>query len=251
VGDDRRRPQRDPIVLVVDYDGADDLVGDYVENLSTGGTFVRTDRELEPHTAVELVLAFPGLMQPIRLAGVVRWARPPSSVDGDPGVAIEFTGMDEGGRAELDEVFAAIERRDPRYVGKLLRVLLAEDNPHMARLIRDGLSSSAAQFGERVVFEFCESADGREALALCRAYRFHVAIIDIYLPSLDGASVIRELRSDPGLCKLPIIAVSAGGPLARQAALDAGADLFLGKPMRLRQVVDSMRQLVDVGRTHG
>lgn len=250
MGDDRRNP-RAPIVLVVDYDSADDLIGDYVENLSSGGTFVRTERELAAGTAVDLVLKFPGLRRPIHLAGVVRWVRPPSSAEGEPGVAIEFSGMDGDDRAELDEVFAAIERRDPRYVGKLLRVLLAEDNRYMARLIRDGLASSAGQFGERVMFEFCESADGLEALALCRAYRFHAAIIDIHLPNLDGASVIRELRADPGLCDLPIIAVSTGGEAARQTALDAGADLVLAKPMRLRQVVDSMRQVVDFRRLAG
>ena len=32
-------------MLIVDYDGADDLLGDYSENLSAGGTFIRTERE--------------------------------------------------------------------------------------------------------------------------------------------------------------------------------------------------------------
>lgn len=240
---DGRRQKRDPIVLVVDYEGVDDLVGDYAENLSTGGTFVRTDRELALGTRVQLVLSFPGLVQPIRLDGVVRWARPPSRADGEPGVAIQFTNMEGDARAALEQVIAAIKRRDPDYVGTLLRVLVAEDNPHLVRLIREGLPRSASEFGERVVFEVCDSPSGREALAMCREQRFHAAIIDMYLPELDGASVIRELRSDPGLRDLPILAVSAGGPRARQAALDAGADLFLGKPMRLSQVVESLRRL--------
>jgi uncharacterized protein (TIGR02266 family) len=231
--------------LVIDYDGADDLIGDYAENLSTGGTFVRTERELSLGTPVQLLLSFPALVRPIRLDGVVRWARPATSADGEPGIAIEFTGMAGEARLELDETIAAIERRDPGYVGKLVRVLVAEDNPHMARLIREGLPRSAADLGDGVVFEFCETADGREALALCRARPFQAAIIDIYLPVLDGATLIRELRADPHLRELPIIAVSAGGELARKAALEAGADLFLGKPMRLRQVVDSMRALLD------
>ena len=245
MGDDRRRQQRDPIVLVVDYDGADDLIGDYTENLSSGGTFIRTERELEPGTPVELVLSFPGLVRPIRLAGRVRWARPPSSADGDAGVGIEFTRMEGESRDELEGVIAAIGRRDPDYIGKLVRVLVVEDNPYMARLIRDGLSSCASEFGDRVVFDFCETSNGREALELCRARRFDAAIIDIYLPVLDGATVIRELRSDPAAANLPIIAVSAGGVQARKVALAAGADLFLGKPMRLRQIIDSMRQLFD------
>jgi uncharacterized protein (TIGR02266 family) len=243
VGDDRRRTEREPIVLVVDYDGADDLVGDYAENLSSGGTFVRSERALEPGTAVQLVLSFPGLVQPIRLDGAVRWVRGPTHDGGDPGLGIDFVRLDGEAREQLEAVIAAIARRDPDYVARLVRVLVVEDNPHMIRLIRDGLSGSAGEFGDRVAFEFHVSSDGREALALCRAKHFDAAIIDIYLPVLDGASVIRELRTDPCLRGLPIIAVSAGGAVAQKAALAAGADLFLGKPMRLRQVVDSMRAL--------
>jgi uncharacterized protein (TIGR02266 family) len=245
VGDDRRRTERDPIVLIVDYDGADDLIGDYSENLSGGGTFIRTERELAPGTAVRLVLSFPGLVRPIRLDGVVRWARPASRADGEPGIGIEFPGLQGEARAELEAVMSAIGRRDPDYVGRLVRVLVVEDNPHMVRLIREGLASCAGEFGSGVVFDFSETANGREALEMCRAQRFDAAIIDIYLPGLDGASLIRELRADPRSRDLPIIAVSAGGAPAERAALAAGADLFLSKPMRLRQVIDSMKQLFE------
>ena len=112
----------------------------------------------------------------------------------------------------------------------------------------EGLTGSSAQFGDRVVFQFCESANGREALEACRAQPFDAAIIDIYLPIMDGAQVIAALRSDTELAAMPIIAVSAGGSPARDAALKAGADLFLDKPMRLRQVIESMRKLMELER---
>ena len=48
--------------------------------------------------------------------------------------------------------------------------------------------------------------------------------------------------------KLPIIAVSAGGDRARQFAMTAGADFFLDKPMRLRQIIETMQQLLDLTR---
>ncbi len=242
---DKRSEVRTPVTLIVDYDGADDFLGDYTENLSRGGTFVRTERELAPGTEVELVLSFPGLVRPIHLDGVVRWTRGAESGEEEHGVGLEFTGLDGDRRSELERVIAAIARRDPDHVGELVRVLVVEDNPHMARLIRDGLAASAGEFGDRVAFDFSTTGDGRAALDLCRTRRFDAAIIDIYLPGLDGASLIRELRSDPCLRDLPVIAVSAGGPMAERTALDAGADLFLGKPMRLRQVVDSMRTLFE------
>jgi CheY-like chemotaxis protein len=86
--------------------------------------------------------------------------------------------------------------------------------------------------------------NGREALDLLRAEPFDALIIDVYLPVIDGAHVIEKVRTVLGMKSLPIIAVSAGGPGAREAALGAGADIFLDKPMRLRQIVDTMRQLM-------
>ena len=139
MGDDRRREHREPVVLVVDYDGADDLVGDYTENLSTGGTFIHTERDLEAGTAVQLVLSFPGLVHPIPIDGVVRWARGAVPGGDEPGIGIEFVRMDDESRYRLEQVIAAIARRDPTYVGRIVKVLVVEDNPHVARLIREGL----------------------------------------------------------------------------------------------------------------
>lgn len=64
------------------------------------------------------------------------------------------------------------------------------------------------------------------------------------LPVLDGVKVIDHARGDLGLIDLPIIAISAAGEAARDFTLAAGANLYLSKPMRLREVLDSMRQLV-------
>lgn len=242
MGDDRRRETREPVVLVVDYDGADDLIGDYTENLSTGGTFIHTERALEIGTEVQLVLSFPGIVHPIPIDGVVRWTRERDG--GEPGIGIEFVRMDDEAKGRLEQVMDAIARRDPSYVGRVVKVLVVEDNPHVARLIREGLAGSTAHFGDQVSFQFCESSNGRDALEMCRSQPFDAAIIDIYLPIMDGAQVIAALRSDTELAAMPIIAVSAGGSPARDAALKAGADLFLDKPMRLRQVIESMQRLM-------
>ena len=69
-------------------------------------------------------------------------------------------------------------------------------------------------------------------------------IVDVYLPVIDGAKVIATARGELGLVSLPIIAVSAGGDTARRSALDAGANIFLDKPMRLRQVIDTIQKLL-------
>jgi uncharacterized protein (TIGR02266 family) len=229
------------VVLCVEYDGADDLIGDYTDNLSLGGTFVATGRDLASGTDVRLLLSFPGLLEPIALDGVVRWSRG----DGDPGVGIEFT---EGpAQRRLAAIVERVRAGDPRVVSRLIRILVVEDNPHVANLIRDGLHGSAKRHGDELAFVFRTAVNGQEALALLRGEPFDAMICDVYLPVVDGAHVIATARNELGLTGLPIIAVSAGGEAARLAAVSAGADIFLDKPMRLRPVMETMRALIGLG----
>jgi uncharacterized protein (TIGR02266 family) len=242
MGDERRREPREAISLVVEYDDSEDLLGDYTENLSTGGTFVHTDRDLPIGTTVRLMLSFPGLLRPIALAGTVRWLRD----DGDArGVGIEFSDYDARVRVELAALIAGIRGKSPELVRRVVRILVVEDNPHVARFIRDGLSASEAL--RPLTFEFVTENDGRAALQRLERESLDAAIVDMYLPVMDGSHLIAHIRRDPKLRALPVIAVSAGGSSAREAALQAGADLFLDKPMRLRQIIESMGRLIGLG----
>jgi uncharacterized protein (TIGR02266 family) len=237
--DDKRRSDREPVTLVVDYDDADDMVGDYTENLSTGGTFVSTSRALPIGTRVHLSLGFPGLLESIAIEGTVRWTREESDARG---AGIEF---EPGpGKDQLAAVVDRIRRRDPRTVSKLVRVLVVEDNVHVCQLIEDGLRGNSRR-GGGVSFAVRSVQDGRQAIEILRREQFDALIIDVYLPILDGPKVIQQARHELGLGELPIIAVSAGGDSARRSALEAGANIFLDKPMRLRHVLDTIQRLVN------
>ncbi|HEU0034228.1 MAG TPA: response regulator [Kofleriaceae bacterium] len=241
-GEEKRRDVREPVVLFVEYEGADDLVGDFTENLSSGGTFVATNRELPIGTQVQLVLSFPGLLEPIAIEGTVRWTRVGGNV-GDAGAGIEFA--PGPARDQLESVVDRIRARDPKTVSRLFRVLVVEDNRHVAELIQEGLRGSTRRdFGGGVSFVFRNAEDGRAAIEILRKETFDALIIDVYLPILDGPKVIAHARTELGLSALPIIAVSAGGDSARRQALDAGANIFLDKPMRLRQVIDTIQRLL-------
>jgi len=241
--EEKRRDNREPVTLFVEYEGADDLIGDYTENLSSGGTFVATNRELPIGTAINLVLSFPGLLEPIAIAGTVRWQRRSGS-DGEAGAGIEFA--PGPARDQLAAMIEKIRRRDPSTISRLFRVLVVEDNKHVAQLIIEGLRGSTRRDFGGVSFAFRSAEDGRAAIDILRHERFDALIIDVYLPVLDGPRVIQHVRGELGLSELPIIAVSAGGDAARRSALEAGANLFLDKPMRLRQVIDTMQRLLGV-----
>ncbi|MGE0551372.1 MAG: response regulator [Kofleriaceae bacterium] len=242
MSDDKRRDNRESVTLFVEYEGADDLIGDYTENLSSGGTFVATNRELPVGTKIQLVLGFPGLLEPIAIEGVVRWNRGDSE---QRGAGIEF--LPGVARNQLADVIERIRNRDPKMVSRLFRVLVVDDNKHVAQLIQDGLRGSQRRDPGGISFVFREAEDGRAAIEILRRETFDALIIDVYLPVIDGPKVIAAARTELGLVDLPIIAVSAGGDAARRAALDAGANIFLDKPMRLRQVLETMQRLLQWG----
>jgi uncharacterized protein (TIGR02266 family) len=242
--DEKRRDTREPVTLFVEYEGADDLVGDYTENLSSVGTFVATNRELPIGTRVHLVLSFPGLLEPVSIEGTVRWTRA-DGPDGDGGAGLEFA---EGpSRDQLAAMVERIQSRDPRTVSRAFRVLVVEDNRHVAALLQEGLlGSSRRDFGGAISFVFRNAEDGRAAVEILRQEPFDALIIDVYLPIIDGPKVIQHARTELGLASLPIIAVSGGGEAARRLALEAGANIFLDKPMRLRQVIETIRRLLHI-----
>ena len=237
---EKRKSDREAVTLFVEYEGADDLVGDYTENLSGGGTFVATNRQLPVGTKVQLVLGFPGLLSPLAIEGTVRWTR---DGDGESGAGIEF---DPGAaRDQLAAIVEKIRERDPATVSRTFKVLVVEDNRHVASLIHEGLKGSARRdFGGGVQFVVRNAEDGRQAIEALRREKFDALIVDMYLPVVDGAKVIQAARTELGLDTMPIIAVSAGGDTARKSALTAGANIFLDKPMRLRQVIDTIQRLL-------
>jgi len=241
-GEDKRRAPPEPVTLFIEYDGADDLIGDFTDNLSSGSTFVTTNRTLPVGTPIQLVLSFPGLLEPISIEGTVRWTRGDNAA-GDAGAGIEFIAGPR--RDALAAIVDRIRSRDPRTMARLLRVLVVEDNHHVAELIQQGLAGSTRRdFGGSVSFAFRTAVDGHGALELLREEAFDLAIIDVYLPIVDGSRVILVARQELGLVDLPIIAMSGGGDAARDAALGAGANVFLDKPMRLRRVIETMQRLI-------
>jgi CheY-like chemotaxis protein len=129
-----------------------------------------------------------------------------------------------------------------------IRVLLVEDNPHVAELVTDGLEVSARrELGGRVEFVFDVCGDGQAALGRLEAATPDLIILDVYMPIMDGAQFLRHLRAHPRAQKTPVLALSAGGAAARRIALEAGADEYLDKPIRLAEVLRLASKLLHLG----
>jgi CheY-like chemotaxis protein len=131
---------------------------------------------------------------------------------------------------------------DPR----IFRVLLIEDNPHVAELITDGLDAAARrEMKGTVAFVFDVCGDGKTALDRLGEITPDLIICDIYMPVMDGAQFLRHLRAHPHCKDTPVLAVSAGGQGARESALAAGANVYLDKPIRLTEVLAAANRLLN------
>ena len=116
-----------------------------------------------------------------------------------------------------------------------LRVLLAEDGPDNARLLRHHL--------ERAGAIVTHAENGRDAVALVRAAHvgvfeepFDLVLMDMEMPVMDGAQATRELRASG--VPLPIIALTAQAAAAeRGRCLEAGCDDFACKPIARNDLV--------------
>jgi CheY-like chemotaxis protein len=131
---------------------------------------------------------------------------------------------------------------------RIVHVLLVEDNPHVAELITDGLEGAARRdLGGKVSFTFDLCDNGQLALDRLRKAPPDLIIMDVYMPVMDGAQFLRHVRSLDTEMRIPVIALSAGGPAAREAALAAGADVYLDKPIRLAEVFKQATKLLEIG----
>ncbi len=124
---------------------------------------------------------------------------------------------------------------EPRLAG--LRVLLVDDNRINLLVGQKALEHEGAHVGT--------ARDGQQALERLRATPdgFDIVLMDIQMPVMDGLTATREIRRNPALAGLPVIALSAGVlPEERQAALAAGLNDFLPKPINIDRMAAMLRQ---------
>jgi CheY-like chemotaxis protein len=84
--------------------------------------------------------------------------------------------------------------------------------------------------------------DGQQAIDLAKAEHPDLVLMDIQMPVIDGIEAIKQIRLDPNLVNIPIIALTALAMADdRERCLAAGANEYLSKPIKLKSL-DQMIQ---------
>jgi two-component system cell cycle response regulator DivK len=117
------------------------------------------------------------------------------------------------------------------------RILIVEDNEENRQILRDLLHHAG--------LDFVEAWGGEAAVAMAKADRPELILMDIGLPGIDGYEATRRIRSDPSSGSVPIIAVTAHSLAGDEAkALEAGCDAYVAKPYSPRQLLKKIREFL-------
>jgi two-component system, OmpR family, phosphate regulon response regulator PhoB len=119
----------------------------------------------------------------------------------------------------------------------MAKVLIADDQPTMRRLVRLTLETGR--------FEILEAPDGEAALALARTEHPDLVFLDWTMPGLAGVDVCRALREDPSTSDLRIVMLTARAQGSdREHAREAGADDYITKPFSPLQLLEKVRDVL-------
>ncbi|TYQ27918.1 PAS domain S-box protein [Pseudanabaena sp. UWO310] len=116
-------------------------------------------------------------------------------------------------------------------------ILLAEDN--------ESNILTTVSYLEAKEYRVCVAKNGREAIAFAKEFCPDMILMDIQMPEMDGLKAIELIRLDPSLQNIPIIAMTALAMASdRQKCLEAGANDYVAKPVKFRQLVATIQKML-------
>jgi len=116
-------------------------------------------------------------------------------------------------------------------------ILVVDDDSNTLRLLSYML--------ERGGFQVKMAADGEDGLEMAFQQPPDLVVLDVMMPGLNGYQVCERLRADPRTAHVPIIILTARSQrIDQQTALEAGADLYLSKPVTPDELVGKVNELL-------
>jgi len=121
---------------------------------------------------------------------------------------------------------------------ELKKVVIVEDEPDTAEMFAEMMRLSG--------YHVLKSYGGTPAISLISHEIPDAVVLDVMMPDLSGLEVLRFLRRDPRLEKIPVIVVSAKSlPADIKDGLDAGANKYLTKPVAFQELNSAVREVIE------
>ena len=117
-------------------------------------------------------------------------------------------------------------------------ILIVEDNDKNLKLVRDVLQVKG--------YATIEAGNAEDGIVLARERRPDLILMDIQLPGMSGIEAIGVLRAEPATAAIPVVAVTASVmPQDRNKITEAGFDAYIGKPINLKEFLDTVRNMLE------
>ena len=117
-------------------------------------------------------------------------------------------------------------------------ILIVEDNDKNMKLARDILKAKG--------YATLEAVTGEEGVKLAKEKVPDLVLMDIQLPGINGIEAFRQIRGDAKTARIPVVALTASvTPTDRSEINAAGFDAFIGKPISLKEFVETVKRLVE------
>lgn len=116
-------------------------------------------------------------------------------------------------------------------------ILIVEDNDKNLKLVRDVLQVKG--------YATIEAGNAEDGIELARARKPDLILMDIQLPGMNGIEALKVLRADASTVRIPIVAVTASVMQQdRNLITEAGFDGYIGKPINLKEFIDTVRAML-------
>jgi two-component system cell cycle response regulator DivK len=115
------------------------------------------------------------------------------------------------------------------------RILVVEDHEDNRRILRDLLTNAG--------FQLIEAETGPDGVEMAKAHQPDLILMDLQLPGIDGYEAARQIKAEPRLSSVPIIAVTSYALSGdEQRAFAAGCSAYICKPYSPRQLLARIRE---------
>ena len=118
------------------------------------------------------------------------------------------------------------------------RILIADDEEHLGRLVKFKLESAGYEVDWRQT--------GREAWEGIHEKKPDLVILDVMMPEMTGFEVLKRIRADEELVSIPVILLSAKSqPADVRAGMELGATEYITKPFRPAALLECVKRLLN------
>jgi DNA-binding response OmpR family regulator len=116
-------------------------------------------------------------------------------------------------------------------------VLVVDDEEYILRILGFALRAEG--------WDVITASDGARAIQQVSVKRPDIVVLDLMMPVMDGYQVLQRLKGEPASRDIPVIVLTAKGRDAdREAALEAGADLYMTKPFSPQRLVERVQEML-------